>query len=68
MDVNQEIIAKLKESQEGIWLEYRSKNARKMAYAEKVADNKGNNYFIACGYYPDVDRNQVINLVRQGMN
>ncbi len=64
--INQEIIAKLKESTEGIWIEYISKNATKHAYAEKVTDTKGNNYFIACGFYPDADRKQAVDLLRKG--
>lgn len=65
--VNQEIIKKLKESSSGsIWFKYISKRAEKHAYVEMVTDKKGKNYFIACGYYPDADRSQVIDLVRQG--
>jgi signal transduction histidine kinase len=64
--VNKEIIKKLKTSADGIWIEYKSKRANKITYAEKVTDAKGKNYFIACGYYPDADREQVIDLVRQG--
>jgi signal transduction histidine kinase len=66
--VNKEIIAKLKakEEGEGIWVEYYSKNALKYAYAEKVKDGKGNYYFIACGYYPELDRDKVVELVRRG--
>lgn len=66
--VNKEIIAKLKQKEEGegIWVEYYSKNALKYAYAEKVKDAKGNYYFIACGYYPELDRDKVVELVRRG--
>lgn len=64
--VNQEIINKLKETDEGIWIEYISKGAPKRAYAEKVTDPEENNYFIACGYYPDADRNATVDLVRKG--
>lgn len=66
--VNQEIIKRLKDKEvgSGIWIDYVSKNAPKMAYAEKVKDKAGNYYFIACGYYPDADRKQVVNLVRRG--
>jgi polar amino acid transport system substrate-binding protein len=65
--INQEIIKKLKESAtNGIWIEYVSKKAEKKSYAEMVTDNTGKQYFIACGYYPDADRAQVIDLVRQG--
>jgi cytochrome c len=62
--VNQMVIAKLKETHQGIWFEYISKKAHKRAYAEMVTDNKGKNYFIACGYYPDADRKKAIDLVR----
>lgn len=64
--VNQEIINKLKETTEGIWVEYTSKNATKETYAERVQDKAGVNYFIACGYYPEADRNKVLELVRKG--
>lgn len=65
--VNQEIINKLKERpDEGVWVEYTSKRARKKAYAQRVVDNKGNEYFIACGYYPDENRDMVIDLVKKG--
>jgi hypothetical protein len=66
--INKEIIEKLKmkEEGEGIWVEYVSKNAVKYAYAEKVKDKKGNYYFIACGYYPDINRDKTLDLVRRG--
>ncbi|HSC24990.1 MAG TPA: cache domain-containing protein [Candidatus Babeliales bacterium] len=66
--VNKEIIAKLKtkDEGEGVWFEYTSKNALKYAYAEKVKDNQGNYYFIACGYYPEIDRDKTVDLVRRG--
>jgi signal transduction histidine kinase len=65
--VNQEIINKLKANPgEGVWVEYSSKRAPKRAYAEQVTDNKGINYFIACGYYPNEDREMVIDLVKKG--
>ncbi|HLJ31278.1 MAG TPA: cache domain-containing protein [Candidatus Babeliales bacterium] len=66
--INKEIIQKLKQKDEGegIWVEYYSKNALKYAYAEKVKDAKGNYYFIACGYYPEIDRDQTVDLVRRG--
>ena len=64
--VNQEIVKKLKESDEGVWIEYTSKNASKRAYAEKVQDSEGNFYFIACGYYPDAGRKEAKNLVGRG--
>ncbi len=66
--VNQNIVARLKDTDlgTGIWIEYLSKNALKRTYAEKVVDAQGKYYFIACGYYPDADRNQVANLVQRG--
>lgn len=64
--VNREIVEKLKTATGGIWIEYMSKRAPKKAYAEKVVDSKGVEYFIACGYYPDADRNAVVDLVRKG--
>ena len=64
--VNREIVEKLKVATGGIWIEYMSKRAPKKAYAEKVVDSKGIEYFIACGYYPDADRNAAVDLVRKG--
>ena len=64
--INQEIIAKLQESTEGIWFDYISKSAEKRSYAEKVTDKEGKNYFIACGFYPDADRKHVVDLLRRG--
>jgi len=66
--INKQIIAKLKTKPEGegIWIEYTSKNALKYTYAEKVKDAKGNEYFIASGYYPEVDRDKAVDLVRRG--
>lgn len=64
--VNQMVIEKLKEKHQGIWFDYISKKAHKRAYAEMVTDNKGKNYFIACGYYPDADRKRAVDLVRLG--
>lgn len=63
---NREIIEKLKNSSHGIWQEYVSKNALKVTYAEKVQDNEGNFYFIACGYYPEANRKRVVELVKRG--
>lgn len=66
--VNQEIIAQLKKVPygKGVWVDYVSKNALKKAYARKVRDGQGKEYFIACGYYPDADRDQVKRLVAEG--
>lgn len=66
--INQVIIKELKQKteHEGVWIEYKSKRAVKRAYAEKIIDKTGKPYFIACGYYPDVDRKSAVDLVRQG--
>lgn len=64
--VNQEIINRLKKSNEGVWVEYRSKNAIKSTYAEKVQDLTGRQYFIACGYYPTATPNRAVDLVKNG--
>lgn len=64
--VNREIVKRLQETSEGVWIEYRSKRADKRAYAEKVVGPDGQHYFIACGYYPDADRDQAQELVRRG--
>lgn len=66
LKVNQLIIKKLKESESGVWVDYLSKKAPKRAYAEKVKDKTGKEYFIACGYYPDAGRENAIDLVRRG--
>jgi cytochrome c len=65
--VNQEIINRLKNSTEGVWVEYKSKNATKLAYAEKVTDKaSGKQYFIAAGYYPTVTPEKAVDLVKDG--
>ena len=65
---NAEIIEllKTKEEGEGVWVDYISKKALKRAYAEKIKDNKGKYYFIACGYYPEITRDTTVDLVRRG--
>jgi len=64
--INKEIIERLEKTTGGIWIDYISKRASKKTYAQKVTDNEGNNYFIACGYYPDTNQKQVVDLVRKG--
>ncbi len=66
-EINKEIINKLKAKNEGegVWIEYTSKNALKYTYAEKVKDEKGTYYFIACGYYPETDRDKTVDLVHR---
>lgn len=66
--VNQEIINRLKKSpdDEGIWVEYVSKNAIKTTYAERVEDLNGKQYFIACGYYPSATPDRAVDLVKDG--
>ncbi len=67
--IHREIITKLKDTPpgEGIWIEeYIDKNAPKKTYVQKVVDAKDKEYFIACGYYPDADRDAAENLVRRG--
>ncbi len=65
---NQDIFNQLKRKVpgEGVWVEYMSKGALKKVYAEKVVDNKGVEYFIACGYYPDTNSDTVKDLVAKG--
>lgn len=63
---NKEIIEKLEKTDQGVWVEYISKNATKRTYAEKVTDSQGNNYFIACGYYPEANREAAEDLVKKG--
>jgi len=62
--INQLIIEKLEETNQGVWIEYVSKKAPKKTYAQKITDSKGKHYFIACGYYPDADRKRTVDLVR----
>lgn len=66
--VNQEIINRLKTSPEGqgVWIEYKSKNAMKSTYAERVQDLAGHTYFIACGYYPTATPSRAVDLVKDG--
>lgn len=66
--INKEILKKLKENkgEEGIWIEYLSKRAPKQTYAMQVTDLKGKNYFIACGFYPDADKEKMTDLVARG--
>lgn len=64
--VNQEIINSLKKSADGIWVEYKSKNAMKTTYVEKVTDASGKSYFIACGYYPAATPQKAVDLVKDG--
>jgi len=64
--INQEIIKKLEKSDNGVWIEYKTKGTKKLAYAEKVTDKKGNNYFIAAGYYPRAGRKDAFELVKRG--
>ncbi len=62
----QEMITKLKETSKGIWIDYTFNGVFKRAYAEKVTGIDGKPYFIACGYYPDVSRDDVVEMVRRG--
>jgi len=62
----QEIINRLKETSGGIWVKDQSQNALNIIYAQKVKDQKGNEYFIACGYYPYADRKAAVELVKRG--
>jgi cytochrome c len=58
-----ETIAALKEAAGPVWVEYMSKGTNKKTYVEQVVDKQGNNYFIACGYYPEADRQAAEDLV-----
>lgn len=64
--VNREIVKKLQTTAEGVWVEYVSKRATKRAYAQKVKGPDGKQYFIACGYYPEANRDQTVELARKG--
>lgn len=64
---NQLIIKGLMDSSNpNIWIEYKSKKTRKLAYAERVKDAKGNDFFIVAGYYPEAGRDAAVELVRSG--
>lgn len=64
---NKEIINKLKATpNDGVWVTYMSKRAKKWTYAERVEDEEGKNYFIAAGFYPDADREAAVDLVKKG--
>jgi len=63
--VNREIVEKLKASGSGVWVSYVSKGAQKETYVEKVTDNKGQDCFIACGYYPKTTYEKAENLVQK---
>lgn len=63
--INREIIEKLKDADKGIWVTNIINNTTKKTYAEKVTDKNGNKYFIACGYFPEIDKDSVQNLVRK---
>ncbi len=65
--INREIITKLKAAGDsGVWVDYISKRALKKSYAEAVTGPDGKQYFIACGYYPEANREQVEELVHKG--
>jgi len=64
--VNKAIIEKLEKTDQGVWVEYISKRSPKRTYAEKIVDKEGKKYFVACGFYPDADQEQAVDLVRRG--
>lgn len=64
--INKIIIEKLRNTDVGIWMDYKSKNAVKYTYARKVIDATGKEYFIAAGFYPKANREAAVNLVRKG--
>lgn len=64
--INQEIINGLNSRPEGIWIEYISKGAPKKVYAERVTDKEGKHYYIACGYYPDANKEKLQEIVQEG--
>ncbi len=51
---------------QGHWFHYISKNAPKDLYAQRVVDRTGANYYIASGFYPETNREKVIDLVARG--
>lgn len=63
--VNKDIAGKLEKSKNGIWEEYIYNHTIKRVYAEKVQDAQGKSYFIACGYYPEANKEQAVSLVRK---
>lgn len=62
---NREIIEKLKKADKGVWVKNFINNTLKKTYAQKVSDKKGNEYVIACGYFPDIDKKAVVDLTRK---
>lgn len=64
--INQEIINGLNNRPEGIWIDYVSKGAPKKVYAERVTDKEGKHYYIACGYYPDANKEKLQEIVQEG--
>lgn len=67
MYVNKEIFAALEKNPDGgVWIEYVSKGSRKRAYAELIVGKNGKKYFVACGYYPDIEKEHALDLVKKG--
>lgn len=48
------------------WTEYYYKGALKRSYIQKVVDNEGKAYVIGSGYFPDINRKTLQNLVERG--
>lgn len=61
---NRDIITKLKKSgKDSIWVSNIINKTVKKTYARKVIDKKGNEYFIACGYFPEINKDAVVDHV-----
>ena len=65
MLVNQEIINRLKQEDDGVWVEYMVHNAIKRAYAQVVEDASGKRYHVVSGYYPEQSYDNARELVRR---
>jgi hypothetical protein len=66
--MHKEMIERLKDVSQGvgIWVEYDYKGTLKRSYVEKVIDHDGKAYIIGCGYYPDINRKSLEDLVNSG--
>ena len=62
---NQDIINRLKDEPDGVWVEYVVHNALKRVYAEVVKDKAGKRYHLICGYYPEEGYEKARELVRR---
>jgi signal transduction histidine kinase len=60
-----EIIDRLSKESEA-WFEFKQNRTRRRSFAKRVQDAEGKYYFIGSGYYPDINKDTVVDLVRRG--